>query len=100
MNLCTTNPAYDTTDALNLRFAIDCAKRALGAEIQKRGFLLDVTVIGQPGVLHTEYAGELAAAELDLTARQLADYRDWTIQEWADAWMIRQIRPLTSAAAD
>ena len=89
MNLCTTNPEWDSCDAFNLAFAISMAKRELGAELQRRGHLTDITYV-RSDRLHPEFAGELAAAELNLTQRQLADFRVWDITSWADAFIAAQ----------
>jgi hypothetical protein len=102
LSLCTSNPAYDSEDAENLRSAIEWAKRELGDELQRRGVLTEIVYPLAWMGRNPLAAGELAAAALNLGQADLANFRRWDITAWANQY-IRQVRPaiaLTATAAD
>lgn len=96
-HLCSAGYEVDAEDAANLAYIIRAGKYELGAALQARGVLTEIIHIGL-GHPHPECAGELAATTLNLTQRQLADWRTWDIEAWADEFVRRANAPIALAA--
>jgi hypothetical protein len=90
IDLCSSGFAYDSCDAANLAFAIRCAKIDLGKALQDRGILTNITYTTMSGrdtgQLNPEYAGELAAAALNLGQQDLASARKADVERWVHAY--------------
>lgn len=86
-SLCSTGYSYDAEDAQNLAFAISTAKRELGAALQARGELTQIVYPESWRGMNPDYAGELAAAVINLSQRQLACWRPEHVMEWVHDYL-------------